>query len=127
MADFHSFFLAISGALFGFGPAPKPVAYERAVATLYVDGAGRPLKLPIRFVLEGDEAERLAAYFPTVGEQRGSGKPTAWKHAAEVWLVRNDGTDAWVRVGFGYGTWNEGTGDRNARPGLWDFLRRRAL
>lgn len=127
MADFHSFFLAISGALFGFGPAPKPVAWDRAIATLYVDSAGRPLKLPVRFVLEGEDAAKLAAFFPNAGQTRSGFKPTVWKQAADVLLARDDGTDAWVRVGYGYGTWNDGAGERAAGPGLWDFLRRRAL
>ncbi|MCW5943963.1 MAG: hypothetical protein KIS66_17165 [Fimbriimonadaceae bacterium] len=127
MADFNSFLIAISGALFGFGASPKPVTMERAFATLYVDGGGRLIKPPMRLVLTGDDADRLASYFPSLGVSRPGSKPSGWRYAADVLFERTDGTESWVRIGYGYGVWTEGSGDRSVRPGAWEFLKRRAM
>src|SRR5260370_792650 len=79
-------------------------------------------KMEVRTITGRAEIEKLASFFPEMGQGKESSIAGAWKAAYTVRFERDKGEPLTIRTDYKCQQWSEGRGDWEAQSGLKDFM-----
>jgi hypothetical protein len=122
----------VAGLLLGCQSFTKDTSpLVKAVVERPVVREGRPVfdeggmvRMERKTITAREELDRLASFFPGVGEGKHSGIAGGWKAGYWVKFERADGKSVQLTVNHQGTTWSEGQGDWDAPPGLKEHLDR---
>jgi len=116
--------LFLIGALTLSGCA-KPMDMATAVVEVYWSPSGQSLGVPpslgMKMTLtDKNEVDKLASFFPHVGQGRKSSIAAAWLASVSIQFTSSDGKTAHVNSNYEF--WSEGDGDWPADPEFAKYM-----